>query len=251
MTSTPKLDFLGRVGDVEVWSVDGYEVRKNIEIEFTNFAHHYRFPVIPENEIWVDHEASDNESLFFFAHCVVERALMKKGIDYQKALEIANEVELELRRKEGDPELGPKEVESVKKSLLSTLPDGTTLWRVDGRKIRSGYDINFTEGGHEYVYKYVPAGEVWIDDDLTPKDVPFVILHELLEQQLMRKGYAYPHAHKVCSGLEQAMRNAPELYSAMLKIVTRGAALQSPRPEPAVPEETLPSVEEGSQSPEA
>ena len=44
-------------GDYQVWIVDGAYIRGHIDEEFTNFGQHYRFPYIPENELWLDREA--------------------------------------------------------------------------------------------------------------------------------------------------------------------------------------------------
>lgn len=40
------------------------------------------------------------------------------------------------------------------------------VWIVDGFCLRDVFDIEFTEGGHDYVYEFVPVNEIWIDDDL-------------------------------------------------------------------------------------
>jgi len=57
----PYLEKIGQRGDITVWSVDGIYVRRNLDEEFTNFGQHYRFECIPENEFWIDIEASPDE----------------------------------------------------------------------------------------------------------------------------------------------------------------------------------------------
>jgi hypothetical protein len=64
-----------------------------------------------------------------------------------------------------------------------------SIWIVDGRLVRSVFDVDFTEGGHDYVYEFVPQNEVWIDNDLEESERPFVLLHELHERNLMAKGW--------------------------------------------------------------
>jgi hypothetical protein len=215
MSSTPKRKRIAILGDLEIWDVDGPEIRRDHEIEFTNFAHHYRFPkLVPEAEIWLDHEANRNETMFFLAHCIVEREEMRRGKGYSAAHRVANEIERVIRRKAGD-----SENQEIPKRLLATTHDGTKIYRVGGREVRSSVDIDFTEGGHGKVYKYIPDDEVWVDDDLVEEDIPFVLLHELLERKNMEKGMEYDEAHKISSKLELAARKNPEMLPALLKIV--------------------------------
>ena len=54
----PYLRQLERRGSLSIWLVDGADVRKNIDIEFSNFGSHYTVDVIPKNEIWLDGETS-------------------------------------------------------------------------------------------------------------------------------------------------------------------------------------------------
>jgi hypothetical protein len=95
--------------------------------------------------------------------------------------------------------------------LRKELLDGTAVWIVNGRLVRSVFDIEFTEGGHEYVYEFVPHGQVWIDDDVTDQEVGYVILHELHERNLMAKGMTYDAAHDSASKLELHCRRHPHL----------------------------------------
>jgi hypothetical protein len=87
---------------------------------------------------------------------------------------------------------------------------------VNGRLVRSAFDIEFTEGGHEHVYEYVPRGEVWIDDDIHDDELGFVLFHELHERNAMAKGVDYDTAHEEASRLERHYREHPaELHEAL------------------------------------
>ena len=87
---------------------------------------------------------------------------------------------------------------------------------VKGRLVRSVYDIEFTEGGHEHVYEYIPRGEVWIDDDIHENERGFVLFHELHERNLMADGMDYDTAHDESSKLEKHYRKHPdELHEAL------------------------------------
>jgi hypothetical protein len=78
--------------------------------------------------------------------------------------------------------------------------------------------IDFTEGGHDKVYGFIPEGEIWIEEDLNPKERDFVFLHELHERNLMSKGMDYDSAHKSSSKIEYKCRKNPKkLKSAINK----------------------------------
>jgi hypothetical protein len=106
--------------------------------------------------------------------------------------------------------------ERVQERLWKTLPDGVSVWFVKGRLVRSVFDVEFTEGGHEHVYEYVPRGEVWIDDDIHDDELGFVLFHELHERNAMAKGADYNTAHEESSRLERYYREHPaELHQAL------------------------------------
>ena len=74
------------------------------------------------------------------------------------------------------------------------LESGLSVWIINGRLVRSGFDDDFTEGGHDYVYEFVPRDEIWIDNDLEEVERPYVLLHELHERNLMAKdGHTAKH----------------------------------------------------------
>jgi hypothetical protein len=92
------------------------------------------------------------------------------------------------------------------------LPDPkgpVTVWRVNGKLVRSYYKTDYTEGGHGYVYRWVPKPEIWIEDGVDDREVPFIIAHEYLERRLMRdRGMEYDPAHEVASRVEFDLRKA-------------------------------------------
>jgi len=211
----PYLELAERRGDLKVWIVDGTYVRAHIDEEFTNFGQHYSFAYIPDDELWLDREASDDERRFFVDHLLVERRLMARGVPYDQALEAADRAERAERRKAGDVaklthgEDLPKGAQ-VHDKLWKRLEDGTSVWIVNGRLVRSVFDVDFTEGGHDHVYEFVPQGEVWIDDDLDESERGYVLLHELHERNLMAKGWPYSKAHEDSSKAEYRCRHHPE-----------------------------------------
>ena len=209
-------------GDIQVWIVDGPYIRGHIDEEFTNFGQHYRFPYIPEKEFWIDQEAENDERAFFIEHLLVEHRLMAKGVSYGEAIVEADRVERKERRRAGDIRKvtrGGKALpdpKAVHERLWKTLENGLEVWIVNGRLVRSVFDIDFTAGGHDHVYEFVPQGEVWIDNDIEEKERGFVLLHELHERNRMAAGLPYSKAHNESSRLEFRCRHHPdELHDAL------------------------------------
>jgi hypothetical protein len=209
-------------GDYQVWVVDGAYIRGHLDEEFTNFGQHYRYPYIPEKEFWIDDEAHQDERAFFIDHLLVEHDLMAKGSSYGDALAEADRVERRERRRAGDvrkvTHRGRElpDPATVHERLWKKLENGLSVWIVKGRLVRSAFDIDFTAGGHDHVYEFVPEGEVWIDDDIQERERGFVLLHELHERKRMGEGLPYEQAHAESSRLEFRCRHHPdELHDAL------------------------------------
>ena len=209
-------------GDYQVWIVDGAYIRGHIDEEFTNFGQHYRYSYIPKKEFWIDNEAKPDERSFFVEHLLVEHNLMAKGMSYDDALVQADLAERRERRKSGDlrkvTHRGKElpDAAAVHERLWKKLENGVSVWIVNGRLVRSAFDIDFTAGGHDHVYEFVPEGEVWIDNDIEEKERGFVLLHELHERNRMEEGLPYSKAHDESSRLEFRCRHHPdELHDAL------------------------------------
>jgi hypothetical protein len=219
----PYIKKVDRIGPQTVWIVDGQYVRKNIDEEFTNFGQHYGFRFIPLHEFWIDKEHGPGEQRFFIDHMLVEYRLMAEGMSYDKALEKADAVErrerLKVKRTRKISRRSKKSiVEKIHKRLLKKYSGPVQVWIVNGELVRSLDFIDFTEGGHDRVYDFVPKNEVWLDDDLGPGERRFVLLHELHERHLMTLGWPYPKAHRSASRIEYHCRAHPEDLEADLRV---------------------------------
>jgi hypothetical protein len=222
----PYLKLLETVGGFEVWVVNGQYVRENLNEEFTNFAHHLNFRFIPAREFWLDAENAPGETRFFINHLLKEHRLMAQGVPYKDALTRADDVELAERLKtvagrEGaalrDSGRTAELLTRVHKTLLTEYSDGVKVWVVDGELVRDVFDIDFTEGGHDKVYRFIPANEVWVDDDVMPGERKFIVLHELHERALMARGWPYAKAHPDSSRVEFHYRHDPAGLDAALQ----------------------------------
>jgi len=206
-----RLKKIGQRGKITIWLVDGLTIRRDLDSEFTNFGQHYRFKFIPKYEFWIDKEAVPNERRFFIDHLLTEWRLMRRGVSYNEALDIANNKERSERLKALDlrrviDERGRPDVAKLHLELLEKTPEGVSIWLVDGKLVRSIFDVEFTEGGHDLIYDFVPKNEVWIDNDVKEEERKFVILHETYERELMKKGMSYPQAHKKAGRIEWQAR---------------------------------------------
>jgi hypothetical protein len=218
----PYLEKSETIGKLQVWIVDGAYIRGHIDEEFTNFGQHYRYKYIPNNEFWIDREHHPDERRFFIDHLLEEHRLMAKGVPYAKALEQADLIERRERRRAGDVRKltrNAKELPDpakVHERLWKKLENGLSVWIVSGRLVRSGFDIDFTAGGHDYVYEFVPENEVWIDDDIDESERGYVLLHELHERNRMAAGWPYSKAHAESSRIEYHCRHhTDELHDAL------------------------------------
>jgi hypothetical protein len=146
---------------------------------------------------------------------------METGMSYDDALVVADKKEMAERKKSGDVRKLTRggnlpDPAKVHVRLWKKLESELSVWLVDGRLVRSVFDVDFTEGGHDYVYEFVPLNEVWIDNDLEEVERPYVLLHELHERNLMAKGWSYDNAHEDSSKLEYYHRHHPnELHLAL------------------------------------
>ena len=225
MPSSLKPPYIQKIeerGDLAVWTVDGSYIRGHIDEDFTNFGQHYRYQYIPENELWIDQEAEHDERQFFIDHLLAEHRLMASGTPYEQALVAADREERKERRRAGDvshlTHRGQKlpDGKDAHERLWKKLENNLSVWIVNGRLVRSVFDIDFTEGGHDYVYEFVPQNEVWIDDALVEPERGYVLLHELHERNRMASGWPYHKAHAESSRLEYRCRHHPdELHDAL------------------------------------
>lgn len=216
----PYIKKYSKIANFTVWIVDGKYVRDNIDEEFTNYGQHYRFKFIPEDEFWIDKERVPGEEKYYINSMLVMNDLMAKGVKHDEAVKRADAIEKKERATSG---LMKKEIETKKhekdrmkrihrRLLKKYSTERIKVWVVNGEAVRNLFFLDFTEGGHEYVYNFIPKGEVWIDNDVEEDEIKFVLLHEMHERKLMRDGMKYDEAHKSSSEIEYHCRkNLKEL----------------------------------------
>jgi len=219
------------VMDFDVWFVDGNYVRKKLNPNFCNFAHHYSkddtienkawrsFKFIPKNEFWIDFIGrKSGEEDFFIEHMIIENRLMASGIGSSKAYDYAAYAQ-EVEREKSKFYIKYKKLKRAPKKLIKKIhkklfrewsTKKLRVWLVNGEVVRNYVFIPFTAGGHDLVYKFIPRGEVWIDDELIKKERIYTLIHELHERHLMSRGVKYDPAHDVALVIENFARKNPK-----------------------------------------
>lgn len=204
--------------DFTVYTVNAEAVRDvaQPDEEFGNFATQADFPdLIPAGEIWIAQKTAAEEGIFFIANALMQAKAVADGVPDGTAYEAGLNVERFLRQRLNRIEFrGGKPHKRIPEGVhlehYLTLPDpkfAIEVLIVDGNLVRSFYKTDYTEGGHGYVYRWVPKGEIWIETAVDRREMPFIVVHEYLELRLMRDaGLDYDTAHTICSRIEFQMR---------------------------------------------
>ena len=143
--------------------------------------------------------------------------LMSHGKSHKEAVARADAIERKERSKskliQSKIKKIPKKklVQKVHKRLLIKYSKKIKVWIVNGELVRDLLFLDFTEGGHDKVYPFIPSNEVWLDDDSTAKERKFILLHEIHERNLMDKGWDYEKAHRSASEIEYFCRHNPKI----------------------------------------
>lgn len=205
---------IDKIGDYEVWLVDGSYVRKVINENFVECDHHFNHNFIPKNEFWIDEQTNHNEWKFFIDRMFLEQGLVRVGESNKEASEIGAILEKKERRedlKHNHSDALNKDrselIGKIKKKILSDYVDKVKIWLVDGKMVRDFFLVDYAAGGHDKVYGFIPKGEIWIDEVLRKDEIKFIVLHELSERRLMLEGDKYSEAHKRATLVEDYYRD--------------------------------------------
>ena len=146
---------------------------------------------------------------------------MAKGVKYSKAYKMAANTQQKERNKSAKvkrlKDLPKKEIiKAIHKKILKKYKK-IRIWIINGELVRSLLYLDYGEGGHDIVYKFIPKNEIWIEDDMPSKERNFIILHELHERNWMLKGYKYIPAHKKATKIEDFARHNPSKLKKLIE----------------------------------
>ncbi len=214
--------------DCIIYTVNGLAVRNasKADEEFGNFATQDEYPdAIGQREVWMSEKLASREGVFFAANALTYLAKVAAGAT-DKAYDDGIAAERALREainglefRDGKPH---KHVPSeIYLSEYLTLPDpkgAVSVRVVNGNLARSYYKTDYTQGGHGFVYPWVPKPQIWIEDGTDHRELPFIVCHEYLERWLMRDGgLQYDRAHEIASALEFDLRKGEGLTRLLTK----------------------------------
>lgn len=213
---------LSKVLGFDVWLVNGKYIRKKINEDFVNFDGHHHLKFIPKNEFWIDDENKHGERHFYIKRLIVENRLMKNGMSYSEAFKRAIRVEKAERAKSWEirkikTKYKKRFIEGVYKKLLKEYSDKIKVWVVNGELVRDLFFVDYAEGGHDKVYRFIPKNEIWLDDDISKRERKFILIHELRERALMAVGISYFKAHKSATKIEDYCRQHTKESNKILK----------------------------------
>jgi hypothetical protein len=212
--------YSGTVNGFNIWIVDGKIVRESIIPEFLYGGNHERYPIVPSDEIWIDHAISCEEFNYTLKHELCERELMAvHGWTYDSAHDSAlmveqklrfNDLRLKLKHEHNRSKVQPtdyyheKEIQRLGDSIqLHSIyrtyvgkRDSIDIWIVDGSTIRRDIYPDFGLSGNDLAYHFIPDTEIWLDAQISCEEMEFSIRFELAERKMIADGMPYDDAYE-------------------------------------------------------
>jgi hypothetical protein len=202
---------LGTYGDYKVYQVNGQAVRNASPAleEFGGSNDHFYLSDIPRHEIWIEDDVPKHEIPILIASELFTVKLIEGGTSKNKAYDLAIQYEKDMRScveqslKHPEKTNKPANKKVYVKEYGKIPSEGITVWLVHGDKVRDFYKSDFIEGGHGYIYSWIPNDEIWLEDGMHESEIPCILLHEFLERTLMKyKSMKYEKAHNQASKTE-------------------------------------------------
>jgi hypothetical protein len=118
---------------------------------------------------------------------------------------------------------------ALHKVLIHTIDNGLKIFLVDGNAVRNQFNPDFTKGGHNLAYKFIPKDEIWIENVGGPQEMKDILAHELYEHlEMQEEGKSYKEAHGDATQIEDALREfdkmKPKQVSSVVSNLTTAIA---------------------------
>jgi len=208
-------------GKYTIYTVNDLEIRNSAEYaeEFSDYGVNIgkkglstlNFKFIPENEIWIAKSIKPFERHYIISNALAYIRGIERGLDPGDSYDKALEKEQSVRTKDAFNKLYiqnkktvsvplhkdiPKKVYFKKYGAIKDVTETVNIFLVNGEVVRDLYKTDYVEGGHYYVYDWIPKEEIWIEKTVHSEEIPVIILHEFLERTLMKyKKFPYVKAH--------------------------------------------------------
>ena len=176
------------------------------------------FKFIPENEIWIAKSIKPSERHYIISNALAYIRGIERGLDPGDSYDKAINKEKSVRTKDAINKLLvknnkpvdnpfhkniPKKVYIKKYGVINDTAEKVNIFLINGEVVRDLYKTDYVEGGHAYVYDWIPEDEIWIEETIKQDEIPVIILHEFLERTLMKyKKFPYVRAHIAASKAE-------------------------------------------------
>lgn len=207
---------IDQYGQYKVYTVDGKAMRDMSPEaqEFGGSSIHAYLKCIPENEIWIEDDVPPEEQKVLIASALYQLKQIEDGKKPRMAYDDGLKREKDYREsgalsrkqpwKANRP--APRDIYLGKYGRMES--EDIIVYLVDGEKVRNTFKTDFIEGGHGYVYHWVPNKEIWIEKGPhTDAEAPFILLHEYVERTLMKyRKMTYEKAHEIAAKVEFSKR---------------------------------------------
>ena len=239
---------IGHWGKYRICLVDDEAIRNKAEFaeEFSDYGVNIgkkglatlNFKFIPENEIWIAKSMKPSERHFIIGNALAYIRGIERGMDPGDAYDYALKREQASRTKDRINKLHLKQSKEIvnpkhkdipaklyykKYGVIKDEKENVNVFLINGEVARDLYKTDYVEGGHAYVYDWIPLDEIWIEKSVKDDEIPVVLLHEFLERTLMKyRKFPYVRAHVAASKVEFEHRgifNKKDALSLTKKIV--------------------------------
>jgi len=210
---------MGKKDNLDIWIIDGNQVRLKIFSSFLYGGNEQRYPFNPKGEIWIDNAISCEEYYLTLAHELNERHLMAKfGWTYLTSHDSSLSIEQTIRHTNEEicriheaslKKVSPTDYNNIKEirgipdsiqiqniyRMMVDKRDDITIWIVDGYMVRKNIYPDFGFSGNDLSYHFIPKNEIWIDGQITCEETEYSIATEMKERKLMAIGKPYDDAY--------------------------------------------------------
>lgn len=203
------------IGKYKIVYVDSKKFRNSSleNEEFCTVAIHEDFPKsIKKNEIYIDDSVKAHELPSLLLGLKVRLQDLENLNGSEKSYENGQKAEKSHRKKHKD------KITKVKCCILHDYKNDIQVYYVDGKSVRDNYKTDFSQGGHGYVYKWIPKDEIWIEKE-EKEETQFILSHEYTEMVMMRDmKIAYEKAHSIASKIEKELRETNFKMNDIIKL---------------------------------
>lgn len=192
-----------KLGKYKITYINSEKFRKSSikNVEFCTVAIHSDFPnAIGKYEIFIDNSIKANEIPSLLVG--LKKRLKHNKQDDKLAYDKSMQAEKKYRK------LNVSKLKKKKFYVLKDYKNDFEVFYVNGKSVRDKFKTDFSQGGHEFVYDWIPKNEIWIEEE-EKEEVQYILAHEYLELVMMRDlKMNYNDAHYKASEIEQKLRKS-------------------------------------------